>query len=40
MRNPDLVATLMGFLAIIKSVDYNKFERFSNVADEADVADF
>ena len=40
MRNPDLGATLMGFLAIIKSVDYNKFERFSNVADEADVADF
>ena len=34
MRNPYLGATVTGFMAILQSIDYNKFERFSNVADE------
>ena len=34
MRNPYLGATVMDFMAIIESIDYSKFERFSNVADE------
>ena len=34
MRNPDLGATVTDFMAILQSTDYNKFERFSNVADE------
>ena len=34
MRNPDLGATVTDFMAILQSIDYNKFERFSNVADE------
>ena len=34
MRNPDLAATFMGFMAILESIDYSKFERFSNATDE------
>ena len=34
LRNPDLDATVMDFVAILQSTDYSKFERFSNVADE------
>ena len=34
MRNPDLGATVADFMAILQSLDYSKFERFSNVADE------
>ena len=34
MRNLDLGATVMDFMAVLKSTDYNKFERISNVADE------
>ena len=34
MRNPYLGGTVMDFMAIIESIDYSKFERFSNVADE------
>ena len=34
LRNPDLGATVMDFVAILQSIDYSKFERFSNVADE------
>ena len=34
MRNLDLSATVMDFMAVLKSTDYNKFERFSNAADE------
>ena len=33
MRNPDLGATVMDFIAILEPIDYSKFERFSNVAD-------
>ena len=31
---PDLGATVTDFMAILESIDYNKFERLSNVADE------
>ena len=34
MRNPDLGATFMDFMAILESIDYSKFEGLSNVADE------
>ena len=34
LRNPDLGAAVMDFMAILESVDYSKFERFSNVTDE------
>ena len=34
MRNPDLGRTVTNFMAILESIDYSKFERFSNVADE------
>ena len=34
MRNLDLGATVMDFMAVLKSTDYNKLERSSNVADE------
>ena len=34
MRNPDRGATAINFIAILRSTVYNKFERFSNVADE------
>ena len=29
MRNPDLGAPVMDFMAILESFDYSKFERFS-----------
>ena len=34
MRNRDLGATVMDFMVILKSIDYSKLVRFSNVADE------
>ena len=34
MGNPDLAATVTDFIAILQSIDYNKFEGLSNVADE------
>ena len=34
MENPDLGATVTNFVAILQSVDYSTFERFSKVADE------
>ena len=34
MRNPDHGVTAINLMAILQSIDYNKFERFSNVADE------
>ena len=34
MRDPELGATVMNFMAILESIDYSKFERFSNVATE------
>ena len=34
MGNPDLGATVTDFIAILRSIDYNKFEKLSNVADE------
>ena len=34
MRNPDLGATVTDFMAILESIDYSKFERFSNAANE------
>ena len=34
MGNPDLGGTVTDFMAILKSIDYNKFERLSNIADE------
>ena len=34
MRNPDLGATVTDFMAMLESIVYNKFERFSNVADD------
>ena len=34
MGNPDLGATITDFMAILQSIDYSKFKRFSNVADE------
>ena len=34
MGNPYLGATVTDFIAILQSIDYSKFERFSNVADE------
>ena len=37
MKYPDLGATVMDFMAILESIDYSKFERFSNVADEISV---
>ena len=32
MGSPDLGVTVTDFMAILESIDYNKFERFSNVA--------
>ena len=29
-----MVATVTNFMAILQAIDYSKFERFSNVADE------
>ena len=34
MGNPDLGATVTDFNAILQSINYSKFERFSEVADE------
>ena len=34
MRNPGLGATFIDFMAILESIDYSKFERFSNEADK------
>ena len=34
MGNPDHSITVINFMAILQSIDYNKFERFSNVSDE------
>ena len=34
MGNPDLGATGTNFMVILQSIDYSKFERFSNVAEE------
>ena len=34
MGNPDRDATVTDFMAILQSIDYSKFERFSNVGDE------
>ena len=34
MEYPDLGATATDFIAILQSIDYSKFERFSKVADE------
>ena len=34
MENPHLGVTVTNFMAILKSIDYSKFKRFSNVADE------
>ena len=34
MRNPDLGATVTDFMAILESIEYSKFEKFSNVAVE------
>ena len=34
MGNPDLGATSTNFIAILQSIDYSKFESFSNVVDE------
>ena len=33
LANPDLGATVTSFIAILQSIDYSKFERFSNLAD-------
>ena len=33
MGNPDHGATAVNFMAILQSIDYSKFERFSNVAE-------
>ena len=34
LGNPDLGATVNDFMALMQSIDYSKFKRFSNVADE------
>ena len=34
MGNPDIGVAVIDFMAILQSIDYNKFQRFSNVADE------
>ena len=34
MRDPELGETVMNFMAILETIDYSKFERFSNAADE------
>ena len=33
MGNPDHGATAVNFMAILQSIGYSKFERFSNVAE-------
>ena len=37
MGNPDLVVTVTNFMAILQSIDYSKFGRCSNAADESSV---
>ena len=37
IRNHDLDATVADFMAILESIDYNHFKRFSNVADEVSI---
>ena len=37
MGSSDLGTTATNFMAILQSIDYSKFERFSNVADEISV---
>ena len=34
MENSDLGATVTDFMAMLESIDYSKFETFSNAADE------
>ena len=34
MGNPHLGVTVTDFMAILKSIDYSEFKRFSNAADE------
>ena len=34
MENPGVGETGTNFMAILQSMDFSKFERFSNVADE------
>ena len=34
MGNPDLGVAVVDFMVILQSIDYSKFERFSNVVDE------
>ena len=34
MKNPHHGATVTDFMAILESIDYSKFERFSNLAEE------
>ena len=34
MGSLDLGTTCTNFMAILQSIDYSKFERFSNIADE------
>ena len=34
MRNSDLGTTVTNFMAVLQSIDYSKFGRFSTVADE------
>ena len=34
MENPHLGVTVTNFMEILQSIDYSKFERFSNVADK------
>ena len=34
MKNPDHGATVMDFMAILESINYSKFERFSNLVEE------
>ena len=34
MGNPHLGVTVTDFMAILQSIDYSKFKRFSNAADE------
>ena len=34
MGNPDHGTPAINFMATLRSIDYNKFERFSNAADK------
>ena len=37
LGNPDLGATVTDFMVILQFIDYSKFGRFSNVADESSI---